>query len=115
MPPRLRTDFWVAALRRRAEDGGAYVSIPRRGAEEAGAIFILVDRLDGRVDLYGPAPQTAFDDEGTADRLFSLLMDGETAASTQTRMDQELRFDPDRWLVEIEDKDGRPFVELAPD
>ena len=115
MSSRLRTDFWVAALRRRAENGGAFVSVPRKGAKEAGTVFILVDRLNGRVDLYGPAPQTAFDDEGTADRLFSLLMDGSTAASAQARMDQELRFDPDLWLVEIEDKNGRPFVELAPD
>ena len=115
MPARLRTDFWVAALRRRAENGGAFVSIPRRGAEEAGAIFILVDRLNGRVDLYGPAPQTAFGDEGPADRLFSLFMEGEIAASAQARMEQELRFDPDLWLIEIEDKQGRPFVDLAPD
>ena len=115
MAPRLRTDFWVAALRRRAEDGGAFVSIPRKGAEEAGTVFILVDRLDGRVDLYGPAPQTAFDDERPTDRLFSLLIAGENAEGAQSRMDQELRFDPDLWLVEIEDKDGRPFVDLASD
>src|SRR5258708_1883063 len=44
--PRLRSDFWIAALRRRAEAAGAFISIARRGAEEAGAIFVLVDRLD---------------------------------------------------------------------
>ena len=45
--PRLRTDFWVSALRRRAEAAGAFISIARRGAEEAGAIFVQVDRRDG--------------------------------------------------------------------
>ncbi len=45
--PRLRSDFWVAALRRRAEAAGAFISIARRGAEEAGAIFVIVDRSTG--------------------------------------------------------------------
>jgi hypothetical protein len=76
MTPRLRSDFWVAALRRRAEAAGAFVSIARRGADEAGAIFISVNRLDGRLDLYGPAPQSVFEDDGPADRLFSLLTRG---------------------------------------
>ena len=74
MAPRLRADFWVAALRRRAEAAGAFISIAKRGAEEAGAIFVLVDRRDGRFDLYGPAPQSFFDDEGQSDRLFSRIV-----------------------------------------
>lgn len=112
--PRLRTDFWVAALRRRAEAAGAFISVARKGAEEAGAVFILVDRHDGRLDLYGPAPQSVFDDRPT-DRLFSPLAREVPEEKTASRMAQELRFDPDLWLIEIEDREGRCFVELAPD
>lgn len=115
MAARLRTDFWIAALRRRAEAAGAFVSIARRGADEAGTIFVVVDRRDGRFDLYGPAPQSAFADEHPADRLFSVLGSELTEEQTRTRMDQEIRFDPDLWRVDIEDREGRAFLDLAPE
>ena len=115
MGPRVRTDFWVAALRRRAESAGAYVSIARRGAEEAGAVFVIVDRRDGSFDLYAPAPQSIFDDSRPADRLFSLVMANVSAETANARMAQETRFDPDLWQIDIEDREGRAFVDLAPD
>jgi hypothetical protein len=111
---RLRTDFFVAALRRTAEGAGAFVSIARRGAEEAGAVFVVVDRLDGRLDLYGPAPQSVFYEVGQpSDRLFSLLLADASAEATHSRMEQEMRFDPDLWQIDIEDRQGRPFLDLA--
>ncbi len=113
MSPRLRTDFWVAALRRRAEAAGAFISIARRGAEEAGAVFIVVDRLDGAFDLYAPAPQSVFADERPSDRLFSLVGKAMREEAAQARMQQELRFDPDLWQVDIEDRQGRAFIDLA--
>ena len=112
--PRLRTDFWVSALRRRAEAAGAFISVARRGAEEAGAIFIQVDRRDGRFDLYGPAPQSFFDDSVT-DRLFALLAREVPEETTRKRIEQEVNFDPDLWLVDIEDREGRAFIETVPD
>jgi hypothetical protein len=113
MAARLRSDFWVAALRRRAEAEGAFVSIARRGAEEAGAIFVVVDRLDGTFDLYVPAPQSLFQDDDPRDRLFSCVGTRLTEAEARQRMEQESRFDPDLWQVDIEDRAGRAFVELT--
>jgi hypothetical protein len=112
---RLRTDFWVSALRRRVEDAGAYVSIARRGADEAGAVFVIVGRGDGSFDLYGPAPQSVFEEDHPGDRLFSRIVAEASAETTQLRMQQEIRFDPDLWLIDIEDKQGRAFVDLVPD
>ena len=110
---RLRSDFWVAALLRRAEGEGAYVSVARRGAAEAGAIFVSVDRRDGSLDLYGPAPQTAFDDSKPGERLFSCLMTQASAEQVQRRMESETRFDPDLWLIDIEDREKRSFLDVA--
>lgn len=115
MPARLRSDFWIAALRRRAEAAGAFVSIARRGADEAGAIFISVDRRSGTLDLYGPAPQSFLDDDAVTDRLFSPLIKEGSNAEVRARLDQEARFDPDFWLVDIEDREGRPFADIAED
>jgi hypothetical protein len=115
MALRLRTDFWVAALRRRAEAAGANVSIARRGADQAGAVFLLVDCLDGRFDLYGPAPQSVFEEGPVTERLFHLMAGGKSEEEVRVLVERELRFDTDLWLVAIEDRQRRHFAELARD
>jgi hypothetical protein len=114
-PLRVRTDFWVGVLRRRAEAAGAFVSIAKRGAEEAGAVFVIVDRRDGSFDLYGPAPQSVFDGIRASDRLFLRMTAGASMADVRSRMESEMRFDPDLWQVDIEDREGRSFVDIVTD
>ena len=67
---RLKSAIWVAAYVRRCHGDGAFAAVRRRGAEEAGAIFIKLNRLDGTAELFGPAPQSAFDDAHPSDRAF---------------------------------------------
>ena len=59
---RLKSGIWVAAYVRRCHIEGAFAAVRRRGAEEAGAVFIKINRLDGTGVLYGPAPQSVFDE-----------------------------------------------------
>ncbi|HEY5217100.1 MAG TPA: DUF1491 family protein, partial [Pseudolabrys sp.] len=54
---RLKSRIWVAAYVRRCHIEGAFAAVRRRGADEAGAVYIKVNRLDGTGMLYGPAPQ----------------------------------------------------------
>lgn len=111
---RLKSDIWVSAYLRRCQIEGAFTAVRRRGAEEAGAVFIIVNRLDGTGTLYGPAPQSAFDDARPTDRLFTVVL-GRAApvpeAQIEERMARELRFDPDIWVVEVEDRAGRHFLD----
>ncbi|WP_363346859.1 DUF1491 family protein [Methylocystis echinoides] len=111
---RLRSDIFAAALIRRAEAQGAVAMLRRRGSAEAGALFIKLDRLDGRAAVYGPAPQTEALPEGV-DRLFSKVHanDWVDPAEAEARLKREMMFDPDLWIIEIEDRDGRVFVDLA--
>jgi hypothetical protein len=111
---RLRSDIFAAALIRRAETQGAVAMLRRRGAAEAGAVFIKLDRLDGRAAIYGPAPQMAELPDGV-DRLFAKVHAGEwlETPEAEARLKREMMFDPDMWIVEIEDRDGRVFVDLA--
>lgn len=83
----------------------------RRGAADAGAIFIKVDRLDGQASLFGPAPQSLYDDDAS-DRRFARLHEADTidATAAEERMKKEIRFDPDLWFVEVEDRAGRDFL-----
>jgi hypothetical protein len=111
---RLRSDIFVAALIRRAEVEGATAMLRRRGAAEAGAIFVKLDRLDGACALYGPAAQSEEPEPGVA-RLFSRqhAQDWLDGAEIEERLRREIRFDPDVWIVEIEDRKGRAFIDLA--
>jgi hypothetical protein len=34
-------------------------------------------------------------------------------ATVEERLTKEIRFDPDAWIVETEDREGRHFLELA--
>jgi hypothetical protein len=110
---RLKSGLWVAAYMRRCEGAGAYGAVRRRGADEAGAIFIKVNRLDGTADLYGPAPQTAFDDARPVDRAFVACLKVSPApeADVELFLSREIKFDPDVWIVEIEDRQGRHFID----
>ncbi len=111
---RLRSDVWVAALVRRAFAAGAAATVVHHGADEAGAIFVAVDRLDGSTDLWGPAPQTDFGETMTGDRRFERLHARFPRADLQARIASERRFDGDLWLVEVEDRQARHFIEPPP-
>jgi len=111
---RLKSGIWVAAYLRRCQIEGAFAAVRRRGAEEAGAIFIIVNRLDGTATLYGPAPQSAFDEAQPADRMFAAVLGGAAPVpegDIDARLTRETRFDPDIWVLEVEDRAGRHFLE----
>jgi hypothetical protein len=83
-------------------------------ADEAGAVFIIVNRLDGTVTLYGPAPQAAFDEARPSERMFTVVLGGEAPvaeADADARLAREVKFDPDVWIIEVEDRAGRHFLE----
>lgn len=112
---RLKSALWVAAYLRRCQVEGIYGVVRRRGAEESGAIFVRVSRLDGTSDLFGPAPQSAFDAVPSADRAFSASFAEQPAAdaAVEAYLAREIKFDPDLWIVEIEDRGGRNFLDLV--
>ena len=114
---RLKSAIWVAAYVRRCHLEGAFAVIRRRGAEEAGAIFVKISRLDGTAALYGPAPQSAFEEARPADRRFVSSLAGGFVedARAEARIAREREFDPDLWVIEVEDRAGRHFLDLAAD
>jgi hypothetical protein len=113
---RLKSSIWVSAYIRRVEVAGSFAVLRRKGAEEAGVIFIKIDRLDGTGALYGPAPQSLVDEDRPTGRLFCALAGGTAPApdaDIEARLQRECRFDPDIWIVEVEDRQGRHFLDDA--
>ena len=111
---RLKSSIWVAAYLRRCQTEGVFGAVRRRGAEEAGAVFVKVALLDGNAMLYAPAPQTAYDDSRPIERVFAPTSTQPVPEpAVEERLAKEIRFDPDVWIVEIEDRAGRHFLDLA--
>ena len=105
----LRSDIWVAAYLRRVAVEGAFATLRRRGASEAGAIFVVVDRLDGRLALYEPAP--SLDGERRWIRAHSA--EWIDPADADARIQRQLRFDPDIWIVDVDARDGGHWLDLT--
>ena len=104
----------MAAYLRRCQTEGIFGAVRRRGAEEAGAVFVKIALLDGNAMLYAPAPQTVYDDSRPAERIFAATSPQPVPeASVEERLAKEVRFDPDAWIVETEDRAGRHFLDLA--
>ncbi|MES2196992.1 MAG: DUF1491 family protein [Pseudomonadota bacterium] len=111
---RLKSAIWVAAYLRRCQTAGVFGAVRRRGAEEAGAVFVKVATLDGKAMLYVPAPQTVYDDSRPIERIFTPMSPQPVAETTvEERLAREIKFDPDAWVVETEDRAGRHFLDLA--
>ena len=99
---RVTTDFWVSALLRGVFGAGGFAAVVKRGATEAGTVFVLSRGRLGEVSLFGPAPQTSYDSAKPDDRFFTLLGSGEDASVLDARLEREKKFDPDIWVVEVE-------------
>lgn len=109
---RLRSDIWIAGYLRRVMVAGAFVAVRRKGVPEGGTIFLRIDHLDGNNQLFGPPPPSS-SDEDTGGRAFSRVHAGDTIdnAAVEARLAREIKFDPDLWIVEVEDRKQRTFLE----
>ena len=111
---RLTSEFWTSALLRRVDLAGAAAVVRRRGDATAGAIWVVVDRRDGTCDLHVPAPQSEVEAGEAGERRFETVGKRLPSDEVTSRIASEARFDPDLWVIEIEDRDGRSFVEPPP-
>lgn len=99
---RVTTDFWVSALVRRVFGSSGFATVLKRGATEAGAVFVITRGRMGDVALYAPAPQTSYDQARPDDRHFLPAEGIDDEEAADKRLERERRFDPDIWVVEIE-------------
>ena len=110
-PMRLKSEIWVKAYLRRCQGEGLDAVLVRRGDADAGAIYIKVSRLDGTAGLYGPAPAGL--EEAREERRWQACLARETApeSDADAYLARQIDFDPDIWIVAVEDRLGRHFLE----
>jgi hypothetical protein len=101
----LSTDVWVTALIRRVEAGGAFATVARKGDPRAGAVLVkTLDRRSGAARLYAEATRA------DGERIWMRPAKSEQETELDGYVERALRVDPDLWVVEIEDQNGRRFL-----
>ena len=106
MVPRLKAGLFVRALIRRVEVAGAQAYVAKKGIEESGAVFLKLNRLDGHVLVLSQARG------GDGTPVWARpLGDWSDEARAGAYLEKQMKFDPDLWIVEIEDRQGRSFVD----
>jgi hypothetical protein len=103
---RLKSDMWVKAYVRRCFGSGCPAAVVRHGDDDAGAIFIRVNRLDGTSLLFGPSPAGLGIVAEERRWIVLLEPDGSEDAAVDTYLEREQKSDPDIWVVEVEARDG---------
>ena len=102
---RLTAAFWVQAYLRRLALENIPAYILAHGDDTAGAVFVKLATLDGQAHLF----QRGFDLQ-TGDRDWQQLEQG-TEEQIDTTLQRQLGFDPDLWVIELEDRAGRHFLD----
>jgi hypothetical protein len=102
------SDVWVYALIRRVELAGSFATIVRKGDARAGAVLVkTLDRRSGETQLYAQAI-------GPGGKMVWMRpADSTLEADADASIERAARFDPDLWVVEIEDHDGARFLTEA--
>ena len=101
----ISTDVWVSALIRRAQLAGASAVITRKGDARAGAVLVKAyDTLNRTARLY--TETVSLDGERLWIQPHPEAFESELDAYAARQAD----YDPDIWVVEIEDREGRHFL-----
>jgi len=101
----LTPDIWVYALVRRVELSGSFATIARKGDARGGAILVkTINRRTGATQIWSRATR------GDGESIWMRPVVSETEADIDAYVERAIKIDPDLWIVEIEDHDGRRFL-----
>ena len=104
----LSSDIWVYALIRRAELAGAFAMVLRKGDARAGAVLVKVlNRRAGEARLYAEATR------GDGERVWMQPVQSTDETELDAYITRSARIDPDIWVVEVDDTQGRHFLTEA--
>jgi hypothetical protein len=112
MTARLKTELWVEAFLRRCQSEGKFGAVLHRGHADAGALFVVINHLDGRHTLLGPPPGPAYDENG-ARRFEVRTAEALSWPDTNEKIQRARRSDADIWVIEVEDRKG--YANLLPE
>ena len=101
---RLTAEFWVRAYLNRLRLADIPVFVVARGDATAGAIIVKLNTLDGAAAAW----QRSYDLDGN--RIWVVLAEG-AEPDVDATLRRQRAFDPDLWLIEVEDRNGRTLLD----
>ncbi len=102
---RLTAKFWVQAYMARLEFTGVPAYVVAHGDDTAGAVLVKLSTLDGQATAF----QRSFD-LMSGDRKWIVLSEG-VEADVDAALAKQRSFDPDVWVIEVEDRQGRHLLD----
>lgn len=105
MTPRLTSDLWVSAYLTRLRLLEIPAFVVRKGDATAGSVLIKLNTLDGQAAAF----QRQFD-LMSGEREWVALATG-AEADVDASLSKQAGFDPDLWVIEVEDKQGRHLLD----
>lgn len=102
---RLSARFWVDAYLARLRLAAIPAFVVAHGDDTAGAVLVKINTLDGRARLW----QRGFD-LTTGARRWAVLAEG-PEAEMDAAIARQRGFDPDLWVIEVEDRAGRHLLD----
>lgn len=102
----LKSEIWVKGHLRACFVAGLSGVVARRGAEEAGAVYVQVFKSPREVILRAPAPGPAYDASGRRQWSYPLGEAPVTPEDARDYLKRQMSIDPDIWIVDIEDPQG---------
>ena len=101
---RLTAEFWVHAYLARLRLADIPAFLTSKGDKTAGAVLVKLNTLDGSSQVW----QRSFDLDGN--RVWVVLEDGDEA-DVDEAIARQRSFDPDLWVIEVEDRQGRTLLD----
>ena len=102
---RLTADFWVSAYLNRLRLYEIPAFVVTHGDDTAGAVLVKLNTLDGNAKAF----QRSFD-LMTETRAWVVLVEG-IEADCDAALTRQRNFDPDLWVLEVEDRLGRHLLD----
>ena len=102
---RLTADIWVSAYLTRLRLADIPVFVTAKGDATAGAVLVKLNTLDGQAKAF----QRSFD-LMSGERRWVVLVEGDDAA-VEAALARQRSFDPDLWVIEVEDRQGRHLLD----
>lgn len=108
----LKTEIWVRGHLRRCFAAGLTGVVARRGAPEAGAVFVRVTLPDGLGRVLAPAAGPTYGEDGGR-RWAEPLGGGPVPQGEIDRfLARQVAFDPDIWILDIDDPGGSALLDM---
>ena len=105
--PRVTAELWIKAHIRRCNAQAIPAMVVRRGDDQAGALIIKVNHLGPGCMVLTPANSM----DGGRQWRRAMGDDLVPEAEADAYIERQLNMDPDIWVLEIEDRQGRHLVD----